>query len=129
MRSNDPRRHSSSTRQRFPVCRIRWQRGATRRVGWSIWTLERIAALDRTGPTLRAVIELNPDARAIADRSMPSGEAGRVRGPLHGIPVLIKDNIDTADSMTTTAGSLALDGIDRGARCLRGRPGYAMRAL
>ena len=110
MRSNDPRRRSSSTRQRFPVCRIRWQRGATRRGGWSISTLERIAALDRTGPTLRAVIELNPDAGAIADRLDAERRAGRVRGPLHGIPVLIKDNIDTADSMSTTAGSLALEG-------------------
>ena len=72
--------------------------------------LERIAALDRTGPTLRAVIELNPDARAIADRLDAERRAGRVRGPLHGIPVLIKDNIDTADSMSTTAGSLALEG-------------------
>ena len=71
---------------------------------------ERIAALDRTGPTLRAVIELNPDARAIADRLDAERRAGRVRGPLHGIPVLIKDNIDTADAMMTTAGSLALEG-------------------
>ena len=57
---------------------------------------ERIRALDRTGPTLRAVIELNPDAAAIADRLDAERRAGRVRGPLHGIPVLIKDNIDTA---------------------------------
>ncbi len=108
--ADDPRRRSSSTRQRFPACRIRWQRGATRRDGWSILYSERIAALDRTGPTLRAVIELNPDAGAIADRLDAERRAGRVRGPLHGIPVLIKDNIDTADSMSTTAGSLALEG-------------------
>jgi amidase len=72
--------------------------------------LERIRALDQTGPTLRAVIELNPDARAIADRLDAERRAGRVRGPLHGIPVLVKDNIDTADAMATTAGSLALEG-------------------
>jgi amidase len=70
----------------------------------------RIDALDRTGPTLRAVIELNPDALAIADALDAERRAGHVRGPLHGIPVLIKDNIDTADRMMTTAGSLALEG-------------------
>src|SRR3954467_1767300 len=71
---------------------------------------ERIRALDRTGPALRAVIEMNPEAPAIADRLDSERRAGRVRGPLHGIPVLIKDNIDTADAMMTTAGSLALEG-------------------
>ncbi|HLF92985.1 MAG TPA: amidase [Planctomycetota bacterium] len=68
--------------------------------------LARIAELDKSGPALNAVIELNPDALEIAralDREAP-------RGPLHGIPVLIKDNIDTHDRMTTTAGSLALEG-------------------
>jgi amidase len=71
---------------------------------------ERIKTIDRGGPTLRAVIELNPDAGSIADRLDEERRAGRVRGPLHGIPVLIKDNIDTADRMMTTAGSLALEG-------------------
>ena len=71
---------------------------------------ERIRAIDRAGPTLRAVIDVNPDAGAIADRLDSERRAGHVRGPLHGIPVLIKDNIDTADAMTTTAGSLALEG-------------------
>jgi amidase len=71
---------------------------------------ERIKAIDRSGPTLRSVIELNPEAGAIADRLDAERRAGRVRGPLHGIPVLIKDNIDTADRMMTTAGSLALEG-------------------
>jgi amidase len=70
--------------------------------------LGRIDALDRQGPTLRAVIEANPDALAIADRLDQERKAGRVRGPLHGIPVLIKDNIATGDRMLTTAGSLAL---------------------
>ncbi len=72
--------------------------------------LERIAALDRQGPTLRHVIETNPDALAIADALDAERKAGRTRGPMHGIPVLVKDNIDTADRMTTTAGSLALEG-------------------
>lgn len=72
--------------------------------------LARIEAVDRGGPTLRAVIELNPDAPAIAERLDGERRAGRVRGPLHGIPILIKDNIGTHDRMTTTAGSLALEG-------------------
>ena len=72
--------------------------------------LDRIEELDRKGPTLRHVIETNPDALSIADSLDRERKAGRVRGPLHGIPVLIKDNIDTADRMTTTAGSLALAG-------------------
>ena len=72
--------------------------------------LERIEALDRRGPELRAMLDLNPDALEIAARLDAEREAGRVRGPLHGIPVVLKDNIDTADRMTTTAGSLALEG-------------------
>jgi amidase len=72
--------------------------------------IARIQALDRSGPTVRAVIELNPDALTVADSLDADRSAGRLRGPLHGIPVLIKDNIDTADHMTTTAGSLALEG-------------------
>lgn len=72
--------------------------------------LKRIAEIDRHGPKLNAIIELNPDAFAIADKMDRERKAGKVRGPLHGIPVLIKDNIDTGDSMMTTAGSLALLG-------------------
>ena len=72
--------------------------------------IDRIQALDRTGPTLRAVLEINPDALSIADALDRERKAGKVRGPLHGIPILIKDNIDTADRMTTTAGSYALAG-------------------
>jgi len=71
---------------------------------------ERIRALDRTGPTLRHVLELNPDAEAIAAGLDQERRSGRIRGPLHGIPVVVKDNLDTADRMTTTAGSLALEG-------------------
>ena len=72
--------------------------------------LTRIEELDRQGPTVRAVIEMNPDALAIADELDRERAAGSSRGPLHGIPMLLKDNIDTADRMTTTAGSLALTG-------------------
>ena len=62
-------------------------------------------------PTLRSVMELNPDAKEIARQMDEERKAGQVRGPLHGIPILIKDNIDTGDSMMTTAGSLALTGF------------------
>ena len=72
--------------------------------------LARIARIDRQGPTLRSVIETNPDALDIADALDRERAAGRVRSPLHGVPILVKDNIDTADRMTTTAGSLALEG-------------------
>ncbi|MFQ5676082.1 MAG: amidase family protein, partial [bacterium] len=72
--------------------------------------LERIAELDRQGPSLHALIEVNPDALEIADKLDKERAENGVRGPLHGIPIIIKDNIDTADKMTTTAGSLALEG-------------------
>jgi len=72
--------------------------------------LARIDALDSRGPALRAVIEVNPDALRIAGDLDAERNAGRLRGSLHGIPVLIKDNIATADRMATTAGSLALVG-------------------
>ena len=72
--------------------------------------LSRIQEVNEKGPMLRAVIETNPDALAIADGLDRERKAGKVRGPLHGIPVLIKDNIDSGDKMMTTAGSLALAG-------------------
>lgn len=72
--------------------------------------LQRIAELDQAGPRLNSVIELNPDAAAIAAERDAERRAGTLRGPLHGIPVLVKDNLDTADRMQTTAGSLALLG-------------------
>ena len=72
--------------------------------------LGRIERIDPRGPALRSVIEVNPDALSIADRLDRERRAGRLRGPLHGVPVLLKDNVDTADRMTTTAGSLALAG-------------------
>src|SRR5438132_4976360 len=72
--------------------------------------LARIEAIDKRGPGINAIIELNPDAIAIAETLDRERKEKGARGPLHGIPVLIKDNIDTADKMMTTAGSLALLG-------------------
>jgi amidase len=72
--------------------------------------LARIEAIDRAGPALRSVLETNPDAIAIAARLDDERRARGPRGPLHGIPVLLKDNVDTGDRMQTTAGSLALVG-------------------
>lgn len=72
--------------------------------------LRRIHEIDKQGPAINSVIELNPDARAIAASLDAERKAKGPRGPLHGVPVLIKDNIDTADKMNTTAGSLALAG-------------------
>jgi amidase len=72
--------------------------------------LARIEAVDKHGPAVNSVIEVNPDALAIAEASDKERKQKGARGPLHGIPVLIKDNIDTADKMMTTAGSLALVG-------------------
>jgi amidase len=72
--------------------------------------LRRIAEIDQAGPTLAAVIEINPDALDIADKLDAERRMRGLRGPLHGIPIMIKDNIDTGDRMLTAAGSLALVG-------------------
>lgn len=72
--------------------------------------LKRIAGIDKNGPAINSVIEVNPDALKIAAQMDAERKKGKLRGPLHGIPVLIKDNIDTADNMLTTAGALALAG-------------------
>jgi len=72
--------------------------------------LARIEEIDKKGPALNSVLEVNPDALAIADALDQERKERHLRGPMHGIPVLIKDNIDTADRMQTTAGSLALLG-------------------
>ena len=73
--------------------------------------LARIDAVDRQGPSLRSIIEINPDALTIADQLDAERKSRGPRGPLHGIPIVIKDNIATADRMMTTAGSLALVGV------------------
>jgi amidase len=72
--------------------------------------LQRIEAVDKNGPYINSVIELNPEVLEIANGLDQERRAGKVRGPLHGIPILIKDNIDTHDRMQTTAGSIALEG-------------------
>lgn len=72
--------------------------------------LKRIEEIDKKGPVINSIIEINPDAIAIAKAMDEERKQGKLRGPLHGIPVLLKDNIDTADKMMTTAGSLALEG-------------------
>ena len=82
---------------------------------WTVRTvaeayLERIDAIDRAGPALNSVIEINPDALQEAERLDAEMRGGKARGPLHGIPVMLKDNIATDDAMQTTAGSLALAG-------------------
>ena len=72
--------------------------------------LKRIENIDKGGPALNSVIEINPDALAMADALDKERKEGKLRGPLHGIPVLVKDNIDTGDKMMTTAGALAMAG-------------------
>ena len=74
------------------------------------WYLTRIETLDRSGIQLYSILETNPDAMQLAEALDIERKTRGPRGPLHGIPVLLKDNIDTADRMTTTAGSLALEG-------------------
>ncbi len=72
------------------------------------WYLQRIRTIDQAGPKIQAVLAVNPSALDDAKRLDEERRSGHVRGPLHGVPVLIKDNIETADAMATTAGSLAL---------------------
>ena len=90
--------------------------------------LARIEAIDRAGPALRQVLETNPDALAVAAERDAERRSGRVRGALHGVPILLKDNIGTADRMTTTAGSLALEGSIPADGLVRGRDGCARPA-
>jgi len=73
--------------------------------------LKRIEGMDRTGPKVNSILELNPEARALAKQLDDERRSGHLRGPLHGLPVLLKDNIATGDRMQTTAGSLALAGL------------------
>jgi amidase len=69
--------------------------------------LKRVEEIDKRGPAIRSYLEINPDALAIADQLDQERRDGQIRGPLHGIPVLLKDSIDTADKLSTTGGSYA----------------------
>jgi amidase len=73
--------------------------------------LKRIEEIDQNGPGIRSVVEINPDAVVIADQLDKERRDGNIRGPLHGIPILLKDNIETADKLHTTAGSYALENL------------------
>ena len=84
--------------------------GTTTSVAITKLYLKRIAELDKAGPRLNAVIEINKEALTIAAAMDKERKAGKLRGPLHGIPVLVKDNINTGDTMMTTAGALAMKG-------------------
>jgi amidase len=87
-----------------------FERGEWTAAGLAERYLTRIWQIDRSGPMLRSMIEANPDAVAIAEALDAERGQRRTRGPLHGVPVVVKDSIDTADKMMTTAGSLALEG-------------------
>jgi amidase len=89
---------------------IKMQNGAESSVSITKAFLERIKEIDKAGPKLNSVIELNPDSISIAEGLDLERKGGKIRGPLHGIPILVKDNINTGDQMLTTAGSLALMG-------------------
>ncbi len=118
----DSTQHSRPAPGAFRVRRFEWEeatisdlqaamaKGRQTAVSLTRAYLRRIEELDRRGPTLRAVLEINPEALAIAKDLDRERKAKGPRGPLHGIPVLLKDNIGTHDRMTTTAGSLALSG-------------------
>jgi amidase len=109
---------SSRATARFPyaeasIVELQRRMGAGRLTARSLAAayLARIETIDRKGPRLRSIIEVNPEALAIAAERDRERKAGRVRGPLHGIPVVVKDNIATRDRMSTSAGSLALVGV------------------
>src|SRR5262245_42508068 len=111
------RDHTDAAVERFELDEItiadlqqRMRNGQSSAVTITEAYLERIGDIDRKGPTLRSVLETNPDALGAAQALDAERKAGKIRGPLHGIPVLLKDNIDTAGKMMTTAGSLALEG-------------------
>jgi len=85
------------------VLQEKMQKGQLTAVALTKMYLQRIKEIDKSGPTLNSVIELNPDALTIAAAMDAERKAGKVRGPMHGIPILIKDNISTGDKMMTTA--------------------------
>ena len=94
----------------IPALQEKMKNGSLTSKSITEWYLTRIAKIDKSGPAINSIIELNPDAISIAEAMDNERKNGKVRSALHGIPVLIKDNIDTGDKMMTTAGSLALLG-------------------
>src|SRR5882672_12177562 len=102
-----PSRHNEAT-----IAQLQWEMATGRTTSEQLTReyLARIIALDQRGPGVNSVIELNPGALAQARRADELRRHGTLLGPLHGIPILLKDNIDTGDRMQTTAGSLALLG-------------------
>ena len=105
--------HAAAQQEQEPTIdqlQARMAQGSTTSEALTLQSLARIDAIDRGPDGLHAVIEANPDAVEIARQLDRERRAGHVRGPLHGIPVLVKDNIDTGDRMLTTAGSMALEG-------------------
>jgi amidase len=106
-----------SAQKDFPLLEVtieelqeKMRSGALSSVGITRFYLKRIGEIDKRGPILNAVLEVNPEALSIAAEMDAERKAGKLRGPMHGIPVLIKDNIDSGDKMQTTAGALALEG-------------------
>jgi amidase len=102
--------HLDLTRATLDDCRHAMDAGTLTSLDLVRHALQRIEAVDRSGPTLRSVIETNPDAETIAAELDRERREHGPRSPLHGMPILLKDNINTADGMGTTAGSLALEG-------------------
>ncbi|WNB90213.1 amidase family protein [Bacillus sp. NEB1478] len=88
---------------------LHFENGELSSVGLVKNYLERIAAFDKAGPCINSVLEVNPEALFIAKKMDHERSNGKIRGPLHGVPVIIKDNIDSADQMHTSAGSLVLE--------------------
>jgi len=103
-----PTRHNEAT---VPQLQAEMASGELTSVELTNEYIARIKGLDSRGPGVNAVIELNPDALAMARNADALRRRGIVLGPLHGIPVLLKDNIDTGDRMQTAAGSFALVGM------------------
>ena len=99
---------SDFTEARIAELHDQLQRGEITSVELVDWYIDRIESIDRAGPALNAIIEINPDARSIAQSLDREWQSSGPRGPLHGIPVVLKANIDTVDQMYTSAGSLAL---------------------
>ena len=94
----------------IPTLQAQMESGELSAEALTSYYLERIRTVDENGPALNSIIEVNPDALAIARALDKERKQSGPRGPMHGIPVVLKANIDTADKMQTTAGSLALAG-------------------